>query len=134
MQPQVTIKTVSDRYMLSIYIYEQQTILRHTYMRKYVHAPTLPTSEKTPSMRQELYDKVDNVLHNMPNRALLYLAGVFSTTTRSLHTTHPTIVGKYGNGQTNSNGEHLLDIAQKYNLTIANTLFKHKVAHRTAWT
>ena len=50
------------------------------------------------------------------------------------HTTHPAIAGKYGKGQTNSNGELLLDIVQKYNLTIANTLFKHKVAHRTTWT
>ena len=39
------------------------------------HAPTLPTSEKTPSIRQEFYDKLDNLLHNIPNLALLYLAG-----------------------------------------------------------
>ena len=48
--------------------------------------------------------------------------------------THPAIVGKYGRCQTNSNGELLLDIAQRYNLTIANTLFKYKVAHRITWT
>ena len=94
-----------------------------------VHAPTLPTSEKAPSIRQDFYDKLDNLLHNIPNRAVLYLAGDFNAKTGYGHTTHPAIVGKYGKGQTNSNGELLLDIAQKYNLTIANTLVKYKIAH-----
>ena len=115
--------------MLSIYIYEQQTILRHK--RTCAHTST---SEKTPSIRQDFYDKLDNLLQNIPNRAVLYLAGDFNAKTGSGHTIHPAIVGKYGRGQTNSNGELLLDIAQKYNLTIANTLFKHKVAHITTWT
>ena len=60
--------------------------------------------------------------------------GDFNAKNGSGHTTHPAMVEKYGKGQTNSNGELLLDIAQRYNLTIANTLFKHKVAHRTTWT
>ena len=115
--------------MLSIYIYKQQTILRH----KCTCAHT-SDQRKTPSIRQDFYDKLDNVLHNIPNRAVLYLARDFNAKTGSGHTTHPAIVGKYGKGQTNSNGEHLFDIAQKYNLTTANTLFKHKVAHRTTWT
>ena len=54
--------------------------------------------------------------------------------TGSGHTTHLAIVGKYGKGQTISNGEHLLDIAEMNNLTITNTHFKHNVAHTTAWT
>ena len=91
------------------------------------------SSEKTPSKRQDFYDKIDNLLHNIPNRAVLYLAGGLSAKTGSGHTT-PAIVGKYGRGQTNSNGEHPLDIAHMNNLTITNTHFKHKVAHRTAWT
>ena len=49
--------------------------------------------------------------------------GDFNAMIGSGHTTHPAIVGKYGKGQANSNGELLLDIAQRYNLTIANTLF-----------
>ena len=128
-QLQVTIKTVSDRICyISTYINNRQ------YYVINVHAPTLPSKEKTPSIRKDLYDKLYNLLHNIPNRAVLYLTGDFNAKTGSGHTTHPAIVGKYGKGQTNSNGELLLDIAQKYNLTIANTLFKHKVAHRTTWT
>ena len=82
----------------------------------------------------QMFKKKKNLLHNIPNRATLCLAEDFNAKTVSGHATHPAIVGKYGKGQTNSNGEHLLDIAQKYDLTIASTLFKHKVAHRTTWT
>ena len=86
-----------------------------------VHAPTLPTSEKTPSIRQDFYDKLDNLLHNIPNRAVLYLAGDVNAKTGSGHTTHQAIVGKYGKGQTNSNGELLLDIAQKSDVKTLHT-------------
>ena len=105
-QLQVTVKTVSDRiFYLSIYINNRQ------YYVISVHAPTFPTSEKTPSIRQDFYDKLENLLLNIPNRTVSYLAGDFNSKTESGHTTHPVIVGKYGKGQTNSNGELLLDIA-----------------------
>ena len=124
--------------MLCVYLQTFEAALFWKKNRQYyfinVHAPALPTSEKTPSIRQDFYDKLDNLLHNIPNRAVLYFAGDFNAKTGSGHITHPAILGKYGKGQTNSNGELLLDIAQKYNLTFANTLFKHKVAHRTTWT
>ena len=128
-QLQVIIKAVSDIiYYLSTYIDNRQNYVIN------VHAPTLPTSEKTPSIRQDLYDELDNLLHKIPNLAVLCFAGDFNAKTGSGHTTRPAIVGKYGKGQTNSNGELQLDVAQRYNLTIANTLYKHKVAHRTTWT
>ena len=89
-QLQVTIKTVSDRICyLSTYINNKQ------YYVINVHAPTLPTSEKTPSIRQDFYKKLDNLLHNIPNRAVLYLTGDFNAKTGSGHITHRAIVGKY---------------------------------------
>ena len=90
-QLQVTIKAVSDRICyLSTYIIDR------LYFVINVHAPTLPTSEKTPSIRLDFYDKLDNLLHNIPNRAISYLAGDFNAKTGSGHITHPAIVGKYG--------------------------------------
>ena len=75
-----------------------------------VYSPTLPTSEKTPSIRQDFCDKLDNLLHNIPNRAVSCLADDLNAKTESGHTTHLAIVGKYEKCQANSNGEHLLDI------------------------
>ena len=90
-QLQVTIKTVSDRICyLSTYINNRQ------YYAINVHAPTHTTSKNTYSIRQDFYGKLDNLLHNIPNRAVSYLTGDFNAKTGSGHTTHPAIVGKHG--------------------------------------
>ena len=39
----------------------------------------------------------------------------------------------FGKGQVNNNGEHLLETARKNQLCLTNTLFYHKMAHRTTW-
>ena len=89
-QFEVTIKTVSDRICyLSTYMNNRQ------YYVINVHAPTLPTSKMTPSIRQDFYDKLDNLLHNISNLAVLCITGDFNAKTGSGHTTHTAIIGKY---------------------------------------
>ena len=98
------------------------------------YAPTLPNSEKQPAIRQTFYNELDALLDTFPDRAVLYLTGDFNAKTGSSHNTHPHIVGPYGKGHTNSNGQHLLDLADKHGLYITNTHFRHKLAHRATWT
>ena len=43
------------------------------------------------------------------------------------------VVGKYGKGISNSNGNHLLNFSKVNNLKISNTFFKHKLSQRTTW-
>ena len=43
-------------------------------------------------------------------------------------------MGKLGKSISNSNGEDFLEYAMQNNLVITNTLFPHKMAHRTIWT
>ena len=43
-------------------------------------------------------------------------------------------MGKYGKGHLNESGKLLLEICMKYDLVLTNTLFKHKLSHRTTWT
>ena len=47
---------------------------------------------------------------------------------------HPETVGKFGKGEVNENGEHLIEFCENNDLCITNTLFKHKLAHITTWT
>ena len=42
-------------------------------------------------------------------------------------------MGRFGRGEMNTNGEHLLDLAARHDLVLTNTLFQHKHAHRTTW-
>ena len=43
-------------------------------------------------------------------------------------------MGKFGKGHLNSNEEWLLDYAKENGIVLTNTLFQHKLAHRTTWT
>ena len=42
-------------------------------------------------------------------------------------------VGKFGVGETNDRGLRLLEFAKSHRLTIANTLFPHKLSRKTTW-
>ena len=43
------------------------------------------------------------------------------------------VVGKYGKGISNNNGNHLLNFSKVNNLKISNTFFKHTLSQRTTW-
>ena len=60
--------------------------------------------------------------------------GDFNAKTGSGHTHYPENIGKYGKGHLNSNGEHLLQYAKENDLVLTNTIFPHKLSHRTTWT
>ena len=53
--------------------------------------------------------------------------------TGSGHKLFPSVIGKYGKGQTNNNGQQLIEICNRNELYITNTFFSHKMAHRTTW-
>ena len=43
-------------------------------------------------------------------------------------------MGIFGKGQINNSGRILLETCRKHDLVITNTLFQHKLTHRTTWT
>ena len=71
------------------------------------HAPTLTKSEKDPQGRDDFYEQLDGLLQKLPRQALILLAGDFNAKTGTLHETTPKIVGRYGKGKANRNGQHL---------------------------
>ena len=98
------------------------------------YAPTLVNSEKDPKLREEFYEQLDNAIFKTNSRSLLIVAGDFNAKTGSAYKQYPENMGAFGKGELNSNGEHLLDICRKNELVITNTLFYHKMCHRTTWT
>ena len=71
--------------------------------------------------------------HKLDKHALLVI-GDFNAKTGSGHNQYPENMGKYGKGKINSSGEFLMELAKENNLILTNTLFPHKLAHRTTWT
>ena len=99
------------------------------------YAPTLVKSEKEPQLREDFYDVLNKLTNDQKkNKHFLLVLGDFNAKTGSGHTQFPENIGKYGKGHMNSSGECLLEYAKENNLVLTNTLFQHKLAHRTTWT
>ena len=101
-----------------------------------VYAPTLNISKKNHEIRENFYTKLDSILRNISNRHIVIIAGDFNAITGSAakNKIYQAVIGKYGKGQVNTNGTHLLNFSSINNLKLVNTLFKHKPTHITTWT
>ena len=99
------------------------------------YAPTLQKSETDQEQREVFYEQLNNVVKNINSKHLIFIAGDFNAKTGGSFENYPNNIGKYGRGnKTNSNGDFLLDLAYNNNLCLTNTLFNHKLSHRTTWT
>ena len=105
--------------------------LKHTLICAY--APTLINSEKFPDIRNDFYTQLESLISNEPNNSILIIGGDFNAKTGSGYTQFNKNMGPYGKGILNSNGNHLLELANRNNLVLTNTTFKHKLAHRATW-
>ena len=100
------------------------------------YAATLNRSEKNHEIRENFYTKLDSILRNISNRHIVIIAGDFNAKTGSAakNKIYQAVIRKYGKGQVNTNGTHLLNFSSINNLKLVNTLFKHKPTHIKTWT
>ena len=90
------------------------------------YAPTLNRSEKNYGIRENFYTKLDSILRNISNRHIVIIAGDFNVKTgRAVkNKVYQAVIGKYGKGQVNTNGTHLLNFSSINNLKLVNPSFK----------
>ncbi len=125
-------RVINDRIcMLTTKIQTENNTRELAFISTYAH--TLVNSEKKPELREEFYEALDRTISNVNNRALLVIGGDFNAKTGTGYENYKENMGKYGKGMINTNGEHLLEMAAKNELLLANTMFYHKKAHRTTW-
>ena len=70
------------------------------------YAPTLVESEKTPSIREEFYDKLDSIVNSISNRDILVIAGDFNAKTGSVFRKYKENMGKFGKGKIMEMGQN----------------------------
>ena len=100
------------------------------------YAPTLEVSETKPEVRDAFYAELDSVIRKSKSRNALIIAGDMNAKTGSAFQVgaYRNVIGKFGKGDLNSNGTHLLNFAKLHKLKLVNTFFKHQPAHITTWT
>ena len=125
----VTFRAISER----ICLVKIKINNNHVVTLINAYAPTLPVSENKPEVRESFYDDLEDVVRSTSNRDQLIVAGDFNAKTGREWKSYPENIGRYGKGEMNSNGKELLEFCHRQNLVLTNTLFKHKMSHRTTW-
>ena len=125
----VIFKPISDR----LCVLKAKINENHTICLVNAYAPTLPISEERPEIRESFYEDLESVVTRISKREYLIVAGDFNAKTGKAWRDYPTVLGRYGKGEVNSNGKELLEFCDRQNLILTNTLFRHKMAHRTTW-
>ena len=99
------------------------------------YAPTTEVSRKDPQQRENFYDQLDSEINvTIKSKHTLIVVGDFNAKTGSGHKAFPQNIGKFGKGKINENGTYLLEMCKKHDLFLTNTIFDHKLSHRTTWT
>ena len=87
------------------------------------------------NIRNICYDQLESILNVADNNTIIIVCGDFNAKTGSgsNYLLYKENIGKFGKGIINSNGESLLEFANRNNLCLTNTFFNHKLAHRATW-
>ena len=97
------------------------------------YAAKNPVSEKKPEIREEFYEALKTAIKAVSKRSILMITGDFNAKTGNAQSKYPNNIGTFGKGNLNENGEALLETAARNNLILTNTIFQHKLSHRTTW-
>ena len=126
----VEFKTVSNRTCtatIKLKGKDKKIVIISTY------APTLEISEKTPKGKEDYYEEFESVLNKISKRDICIIGRNMNAKTGLGHKDFPEVIGRYGKGEMNSNGRSLAEMLIRNDMILGNTMFKHKMAHRTTW-
>ena len=122
-------KEISDRMcMATIKLETNKLIIIATY------APTEQRSKDHPEEREQFYCELEQLVSKIPKRDFLAITGDFNAKVGKKTENSGEVVGNYAKGtETSENGQLLIEMCYRNELTLLNTVFKHKMAHRTTW-
>lgn len=95
-----------------------------------VYAPTMTNPDEN---KEAFYQQLDEVIQGVPAEDKLIILGDLNARIGSDDTTWTGIIGQHGIGHENSNGKLLLTLCSQHKLSITNTFFQLKDAHKTTW-
>jgi len=94
------------------------------------YAPTLDSPEDTKDL---FYHSLDSLLSGIPTSESVLVLGDFNARVGADQEAWPRILGHFGVGKMNSNGQRLLELCAAQCLCITNTFFNVKTQHKVTW-
>ena len=102
--------------------------IREKYIKLVIIQVYAPTSEYADEDIENFYCELQNVMNCVSNRDILLVNGDMDCQVGGLHIEEPSVVDKHNNIERDHNdrGKTFVNFCKQNNLSIANTLFKHR--------
>ena len=98
-----------------------------------IYAPTTERVKNDMSELDSMYTQLNNVINELKNTTLLFLAGDWNAKVGKSMNSSNTCLGRYSRGRRNNNGQLLIDFCIINDLFITNSAFQHPARHITTW-
>ena len=92
-----------------------------------------PTNEQDEERKAEFYNQLQNVLDRQKKKDMLIVLGDFNAKIGSVNMGRDRVMGRYGLGTMNENGELFADFCAFNGLVIGGSIFPHKRIHKVTW-
>ena len=96
-----------------------------------VYAPATSYSDK---QVEDLYATLQSKIDVAPKQDIIIIMGDWNAKVSKDHETWGPTIRKFGYGEMNDRGEHLLYFCKENSLIVSDTLFKHKPSRKWTWT
>ena len=90
-----------------------------------------PQQGRQQEEKVEFYERLQDTLDIIPNESEIIVMGDLNGHVGSR--TVEGVIGNFGVGNTNEEGEMLIDFCVRNNLSVMNTFFKHQESHQFTW-
>ena len=91
-----------------------------------------PTMQRTQEEKEIFYDQLGDCLDNAKNDSIIILGDLNARVGKDW-SSWPSVIGKHGVGNMNSNGLMLLEFCTRYQLTVMGTMFQLKNSLKSTW-
>jgi len=122
-------KTISDRISKATIKLETNKIVIVA-----AYAPTEQVSKDHPEERDNFYNEMESLINTIAKRDFLFICGDLNGRVGKKTEDSKDVVGNYAKGkETSENGQYIIDFCNRNDLILTNTIFKHKMCHRSTW-
>ena len=93
----------------------------------------VPTNEADDEKKTDFYIALQYEIDKVPKLDVIIVMGDLNAKVGNDNTGNERVMGKYGCGNINDNGERLVDLCGTNNLVIGGTIFPHRGIHKLTW-
>ncbi|VDP28211.1 unnamed protein product [Schistosoma margrebowiei] len=92
-----------------------------------------PTNDSNDDIKDQFYERLQSIIERCPRKAFTILMRGLNAKVGIDNTGYEDIMGRYGLGERNENGEKFVDLCAFNKLVIGGTIFSHKRIHKVTW-